>query len=502
MYPAISDFYEPQLVTVDGQDVANTVLPNQGNKCEFVQVPPQICQNSRLNADFVIRQESDAASIPAEGGSRAVSHVPPPSYWRPVSEWENPIWGWLVINYADQGIQIFLADGTFYREVRVGGRDGATAEPKWLPFAQDASLPPNKDNAQLDALVKKMQDASYLRGLWIMISTAIKNMPASPSSYSQFLGSIVGKPLALVNMGVALELEGPALGNQSTKTGLRSNSPEVYLLPDDAPEGRPSYELQVKLGDKGREYDGLVGYFDTVENPTESNRGKELILEYVNTYFVNENENEANHPPDGITNLHLVSTKNYPKLKPFWVHPFPNKGGQYEGPYITPQQYMDDRNRKMKVYGAIMDPFTPVHAFSSFMPTKSLQLPPWTWQDAMQNITAFFHAGPLSVTHDVGVYDRSHPLTTKSMKDAPPRNVAFPSLGAGDWNWLQPFDEKLDLPLFNAFGIEKKGNIISPGFEKGPYTALEGFLQLRRPIMVQKPEDVAEEAETGAAGVQ
>lgn len=505
IYPAISDFYQPQTVTVDGKTQANTVLQNDGPRCEFVQLPPQINQAARLNADFVVRQRN----LDDKGEEIAPRPDIFSSYWRPVDEWENPIWGWLVINYADQGIQIFLADGTFYREVRVGGRDGAIAEPKWLPFACDDNVPepgggggdPNKkpptvkDNKQLDELVEKMKDANYLRGLWIMISTAINNMAPSPSAYSQFLGSIVGKPLALVNMGISLELEKPALVNQSTKTSVMSATPERYLLAADAPPPAPSYEFQVKLGDKAREADGLVGYFKTIAEPTVNDNEKELVLEDVYTYFFNE-DGKKTAPPPGIKNLVPIDNEpdtSYPKLKPFWVAPFPHSGGHYDGktrPYISPQQYRDLRNNEMKVYGAILDPFTPIHAFSSFLPAKSLQLPSWTWQDAMQNMVAFFHAGPLNVVKDVGDFVKDDLLTTKSMKDAPKRNVAIPSLGVGDWNWLQPFDiEGDELPSYNPYGIERKGNPMAPGFEKAPYTAIEGFLQLRRPIMVEKPAD-------------
>ncbi|KAI1092448.1 hypothetical protein F5B19DRAFT_209705 [Rostrohypoxylon terebratum] len=469
LYPCISDFYQPQLVTVDSVKVANTVHPNEGTKCEFIQLPPQINQNSRLNADFVIRQKGSGA----DGLS----------YWRPVTEWENPIWGWLVINYADYGIQVFLPDGTFYREVRIGGPNGALAEPKWLPFAKDPSLPQDENNAQLDALVEKLRDKDYLLGFWVMIGTAIQNMPATPGSYAQFLGSIVGKPLALANMGWSLELDGPPLQNQSTKAKV--TEPEIHLLPGQ--DYLASYELQVKLGDEHREYDGLVGYFDSDPNPTE---GRELILDYVNTYFVAEKPGDK----PAAESLHPINTSNYPKFQPYWVPPFPNDNAgnaEYSPPYITPEQYTETRNSKMRVFGAILDPFTPTHGLSSFLPAKSLQLPSWTWQSAMQNITAFFHSGPLNVTQDVGDYDSTHPLTTTSMKDTPTRNISLPSLGAGDWNWLQPFlnpDSTQDFPVFNAFGIEKKGNLMTPGFQKGPYTAVEGFLQLRRPIMVDNPK--------------
>ena len=36
--------------------------------------------------------------------------------WRPTTEWENPVWGWLLINYRDSGVQIFDGKGTFLAE--------------------------------------------------------------------------------------------------------------------------------------------------------------------------------------------------------------------------------------------------------------------------------------------------------------------------------------------------------------------------------------------------
>ncbi|KAF7559946.1 hypothetical protein G7046_g4214 [Stylonectria norvegica] len=487
LYPCISDFYEPQVVNLDdGTTQANTVVQNSGSNCEFIQLPPQINQNARLNADFVIRASIDSSDDPSGHPKNKVSDS---AYWRPVNEWENPIWGWVVTNYADYGIQLFLPDGTFYREVRFGGPEGVEVEPKWLPFAPDPKLPQTGNTAQLDALVERLGNKEYLGGFWNMIVTALDNMTPPPNSYAQFLGSIVGRPLALANMGWSLELDGPPLKNQSTKTKDAVKDPLIHLLPRES-DDQHSYTFQVKLGDRYREYDGLVGYFDSNPHPKPGNNGSdELILDYVNTYFASERKGE--HSAE--ENLRPISTNNYPKFKPFWVPPFPEEPpyNDKKAPPIAPDDYTDRRNRQMHVFGAILDPFTPVHAYSSVLPARALQLAPWTWQDAMQNMTAFFHAGPLTVMAELGEYDASHPLTTSSVKDTPARNVALPSLPAGDWSWLQPFVDPVpihDLPVFNAYGIEKKGNILSPGFQKGPYTATEGFLQLRRPIMVEKPD--------------
>jgi hypothetical protein len=466
LYPCISDFYEPQMVK--NTQTANTVIKDSDGQCEFIQLPPQINQNARLNADFVKRTADDPPDDP---------RVQDPAYWRPTTEWENPIWGWIVINYADYGIQLFLPDGTFYREVRIGGPNGALENPKWAPISPDQSTQ-GADTAQLDALVERLNKADYATGFWNMITTAMDNLPPAPNAYAQFLNSIVGKPLALVNMGWSLELDGPQLVNQSTDSTVQFPNPSLLPLGPGAPPS-DQYKFQVKLGDKEREYDGLVGYFDVIKvNPP---KGQELDLSYVNTYF---------HPDQQMTPLKPLTTDDYPKFEAFWVPlfvpPFPEFPPFDQTP-ITPAAYTSERNKAMQIYGAIVDPFTPIHAYSSFLPATALQLPSWTWQQAMNTMTAFFHTGPMTLTGDVQAYDPSRKLTTKNMKDMPTANVALPALGAGDWNWLQPYVDPqgsdIDPPVYNAYGIEKKGDVLKPGFQKGPYTAIEGFLQLRDPIM-------------------
>lgn len=480
LYPAISDFYEPQTITLQGDEYANTVLEQKPLLCEFLQLPPQINQSARLNASFVKRIAEEAVA------SDELSSL---AKWRPATEWEMPIWGWVVTNYADYGIQLFLPNGIFYREVRVGGPLGALVTPAWMPFAPDKASG-GWQTAQLDALVDRLLDPAYLKGFWHMITTAQDNLPPAPTAYAQFLNSIVGKPLALVNMGWSLELDGPPLVNQSTKATV--TRPERLLTKPPKNDPSPYYQFQVRLGDRDSEYDGLVGYFDT-KTPTSD----ELNLDYINTFFAPEGSGETLKP------LRRLDTASYPLFTAFWSPPFPT-----DPPYndaariVSPAGFTDRRNAQMSVFGAIVDPFTAVHAYSSFLPPVALSLPPWTWQGAMDSMTAFLHAGPLTLPlQQVPAFNKDEVLTSANARDMPKRDVPLPALAAGDWSWFQPYAEAVTAaggepdppaPVFNPFGIEKRGDLRQPGFQKGPYTAVEGFLQLRHPIMM--PKDTPDEA--------
>ncbi|KND88085.1 hypothetical protein TOPH_07324 [Tolypocladium ophioglossoides CBS 100239] len=480
LYPCISDFYEPQTIKLeDGKEYANTVLQDNAAQCEFLQLPPQVNQNARLNATFVKRIADD----PKDERKRFRSPKAPdtgtqgPATWRLASEWENPIWGWVITNWADYGIQLFLPDGTFYREVRFGGPLGALDAPKCLPFSPDKDTQPTPETRQLDALVDKLVDPVFLKGFWYMITTAQEKLPAAPNAYAQFLNSIVGKPLALVNTGWSLELDAPPFVVQSTKSKVME--PERHLTePADSESKKDYYQLQVRLGDRDAAYDGLVGYFDTTAPGTD-----ELNLDYIKTFFAPEK--------DQMTPLKPLNTGEYPLFTPFWEPPYPTEA-PYDDPtrQIQPVDFDDRRNARMSVFGAIVDPFTPVHAYSSFLPSSELLLPTWTWQKAMDTMTAFFHAGPLTVPlNDVPDYSAAEKLTTQNARDIPKRDIQLPSLGPGDWSWFEPYaveGEGDGQPVFNPFGIEKRGDLTKPGFQSGPYTAIEGFLQLRNPILMPK----------------
>lgn len=62
--------------------------------------------------------------------------------------------------------------------------------------------------------------------------------------------SVLGKPLAIVQMGFSLELANAPLKNQSTIAPL---DPKLDIT---------SYYFSMKLGDKDNTLDGLVGYFN------------------------------------------------------------------------------------------------------------------------------------------------------------------------------------------------------------------------------------------------
>lgn len=366
----------------------------------------------------------------------------------------------------ENAIQFFLENGTFYREVRLGGEEGGAKSEEWLPFKDTDKT--SGDKTQLDRLIARIAGSqSYLEAFMAMIRGAMDYAAAAPDSYGQFLNSVVGRPLALVNMAWSLELGTDEMTNQSDILPL---DPRWSLLRETKKPGHvddPVYTFPIKLGDEKRAYDGLVGYFQTLPEAQQT-RSSYLDLSTCYTFYGLDQLGEG-------SSLTKIGQSNYPKLSPFHLNPVKDSAADLE----------QQRNRMLarSTFGAVLDPFRPVHGFTGILPIQPLSVPEWTWQEAMAKMTAFFHVGPLSVVRDVPAFDERFVLTDRTDLGDDGQVVAdgaaLPKLGTGDWAWLQPYSE--DGTSFMPLGLA--GADTRPTLQNGPYSAIEGYLQLRRPIV-------------------
>ncbi|KAF2403812.1 hypothetical protein EJ06DRAFT_579746 [Trichodelitschia bisporula] len=522
LYPVLSEYFHPQHLSTDpaseGYLQAKSVGKDPFGSCQFGQYPPIINQDTRINTAFMHWDEKAGVS----------------GLWRPCTEWENPIWGYLVVNYAEYAMQVFLPDGQFYREIRMGGPTGTTEKPAWAPFEQPkeglekVTGSPTEAQAlvQLDNLLSRFKDLSYLQNFFRMINKSLDSIAHTPNSYADYLSSIVGRPLAIANMGYSIELAQPPFKNQCT-------------LPTDADVSKPleSYDFKLKLGDRDRVYDGLVGYFDS--SADFEHFGTELNLDTVYTYYPTDEAPTAEIQP-----------ANYLHAQPYH---FSTADASRTTAAAATDPNMTDATaqaaaaaftevhwRKMKLAGVIFDPFSKLHVYSGILPIATLQLPQWSLQAAMQSMTAFFSMGPLLITtpdlqrqynpkrnltkeinllalEEVEKADEDADKDKDGKKDektdekkvdpaqpVPFKGIPIPAIQSAEWNWLQPFARDIVAPTdggagdagavagsgttvpkkethWNPFVITHLDN--KPKFEKGPYTAIEGYLQLKRPIM-------------------
>lgn len=506
LYPILSEYFHPQHLSSKKDDPkygqANTVGKDPFGYCQYAQYPHTINQDARMNASFLTWDKTAGQTFGKNG------------LWRPCTEWENPVWAYLIVNYAEYAVQLFLPDGQFYREVRLGGPSGATESSSWTPFEQPTNTIGRTDQfVQLDNLLQKFKDQNYLESFIRMINASLGSVAHTPNSYADYLSSIVGRPLALANIGYSLELAEEPFVNHSTDP--RGVDPPKDLL---------HYDFSVKIGDKDRIYDGLVGYFDW--NKDWENFGKELNLDTMYTYYPDKSSSTTTEIGTG--------TYQFPSVRPYH-----RKMGMSKFTVPTTQDlnaasqtsldYTYEHYQNLRLAGVLFDPFSALHLYSGILPITTLQLPSWSLQSALQSITAFFHIGPLLITTpdlqdryldarklsketDLAALTEVEDTTDETDPANPPRfkGVPLPALASADWTWLQPYARpdtsaaataavssggaaapaatpvpvtlKTSMTtIFNPFVVAQLDN--KPKFEKGPYTAIEGYLQLKKPIM-------------------
>jgi hypothetical protein len=475
IYPSLSEYLAPDIV--DG--ALNTVFksdhtvpgPDREGEwplCEYIQLSPSINQEARINASYLIR---DTLQAP----------------WRDATEYENPVVGWIIINYADSALQLFYPDGRFYREIRKGGPSSQDVSPKYIPFDAGTINVTTPQTAQLDELISKLSPdpqnptdrnyVQYLQAWFDMINGSIQNMPFPPSDYSGYANAIVGKPLAIVNAGWSVEMAAPAIKAQNTRGKLPTDdgSNEQQIL--------ENYSFPLKIGDIERSYDGLVGYFLVKDSPSATASTSTPDLSKMYTYF-------APTPTSNVVDI-SSDTSQLPKLHPYYLDPDPLMQIDLTGAHAA----------HYTVTTLVIDPYTPIHAFSPILPTKSLKLPPWTIKQAFQKMHAFFHLGPSLLTHDV---PRS-PTEARDMIADPNYAVKLPVSGRkGLWQWLQPYPRPRssgnsqvtpqksskqstgrDAHQSQVSGLEPtyipinvQEDLGQTKFEAAPYTFIEGYLQL------------------------
>ena len=400
---------------------------------QTVQIPPSLNQASRINAHYV--------QWDTNGGGM----------WVPMTEYENPVWGWLVVNYIDRGLQVYSAEGKFYGEIRDGGRT--------LPFTGDDSIL----SKELRSLVKKLiqNTDNYFDAFFKVVIGAIDAGATqhAPNSHAGHLSAVIGRPLALVTAGWSLELARPFYTNHST------TSIPVYSISD--------YRFPIKLGDKDRNYDGLLGFF----NCDKTSRGEMDFTQFY-TYFTPKNCPNSIKPiePDS----HMFAA--------FYTPPY------LDGKVRDAKVIAQEHSKQLQAVAMLVDPFTPVHAYSGFHPPMKLEIPHWVVEKTMKDITSFFRVGPLIIPQDIPAYDSKRKLTSgaslDNIPDAPKDvpGLPAPRAAVADWAWLQPYfnndqSATINSLTYNPFPVTAVPKEL--GLEAPPYTAVDGYLYQKRPIATE-----------------
>ncbi|KAJ0166836.1 hypothetical protein CTA2_5663 [Colletotrichum tanaceti] len=394
LYPCVSPHLscEPKLGSPDSAPWPNTVYDadEQPGLCQLFQVAPRINQDARLNASFVVEAQQVGS------GSGSGSEV----QYRPITPFENPIWGWIIINNLDKSFQVFNAGGRFVREFCLLPDSNKVATPSPPPevhraaAAAAAAAPPGPGpgpgpglgptgtasapgEKRLASLLRNLLSFPYALGMLTMLEEAYQATSSSTAEHADFLPAAFGRAFCLADFGCSIELACPPFENTCTQH---------------PPEGPPmsplsGYKFPVGLGNAGAGFDGLAGYFDTVGDP-------DMGDIYSDFGDARDPGSDAPGPRPNP-----VVRRSGPSLSLDPYHPSGIDGGGGGGGR-TAAAYASSHRAALQVRGVILDPMRPLHIYTGgLFPMKEVVLPRWAVGAAMAEMHAFFSAGPLLVPH-------------------------------------------------------------------------------------------------------
>ncbi|KAK0713176.1 hypothetical protein B0T26DRAFT_804057 [Lasiosphaeria miniovina] len=403
LYPCVS----PGLScgVVEGHDSDKNYMPNtaikadkEPNICQFVQVPPRINQEARLNARFLMPTDTDDASAPR----------------RSVGDWDNPIWAWLVVNFQNESVQLYNGDGEFALEIVLDDNNSKVHD----------SLGPSPPHApmitgRLATLLAALRGSYALaRALYETLAAAADSVRSSSADAQSMPPAAFGKPFCVADIGLSIELAAPARQDTSLLTAPSSRheplltaplSPHEPLLtappslrePEIDPE--KTYKFSVALGNPGAAFDGLVATF-AAEGP----------ITAVETAY---------------------DTKSAKSSSPAAKQSKPLKLTAYFLPGDTPG-LAAAHDARLHPLGIIFDAACPVHVYSgSLFPLLQVSPPAWRVDTAMRHMQAFFAAGPTLVP------TKPEPMVHTQQQQQLEPTVKMPlsaAAGGGQWSWLQP----------------------------------------------------------------
>ncbi|HUI30575.1 MAG TPA: hypothetical protein VLX91_10190 [Candidatus Acidoferrales bacterium] len=335
--------------------------PNNPLPYGSIQFTPRIVQSSELDVEILANDVS--------GKNILVSGNP------------NPVCGWLLPNHLDGGISVYDENGILLGELLPlpvpnnwrprPGASGITPPP---------AMPKDIPNETLRNVVVSIaaQTPAIFKDFLKVIDETLWMVDPLGGRKDQYLSVLIGRPLAVIQVQLNLELRGEPIYSQlwdDMATGGKSKPPLMWTKKIGEVENVP---FPVRLGSLELRNDGLIGYF---------------------------------LPTGEYTTFYSVHTS--PEI---------SKGDMYIKPIMNNSQYQGDITLQYQGPGVtatlLMDPRGCFHAYTAILPVKSVNLPANLIENFIRDINVTFQTGPI-------------------IADPGTLRIPRPAEQHGVWNWIQ-----------------------------------------------------------------
>ena len=302
-------------------------------------LPPRFSQPARINVRW----------LSAESGHQELNSHPESS----------PVCGWLLANHLDNSLAVYD-----HRGIGIGIIDQEAA---WRSIPGDnISVDPLLiKNISLRKVVQRLaitttgEDETTKRTfLQDFISTtdrALENIDPESFAHHQELALLMGRPIAVVRIGINLELKAPpaihhgwhVFRQDLLRTTRETNDFEKVKVP-------------IRIGERRQLNDGVLGYW------------KEDTAGVLNPVF----HTTVDTDDLGVSN---------PNLK------------RYEDDMLNTTQSLTDPAEHFTV---LLDPRADLHVTTGLLPAKAIHIPPHQYTEALKRISITFLSAPILTGKD------------------------------------------------------------------------------------------------------
>ena len=337
---------------------------------DVVFLPPRITQPSRLLFRWLAAVDNSIESN---------SH--------PVT---TPIFGWVLFNHLDDALMIYDGDGNAVGSFNIQGPiwQGAPGDTGSYghanPTASLDTLPNTPANDHLKNFVNGVynklvadNNRDYLQAMLTAIDRSVTSVAPGGGHQTAGLSVLIGRPLALTRASLKLELDGLPLLDQSWNSfaaAVQGGNIQSYSEREHADFDQVKFPVQI--GDLSQVSDGLIGYFQTDENDSDSSA---YATFYAHAIAGSNETGKGVLAPDFN---HLLLTPSYgvnSKMVPVVGQP----GQQY-------RKVVGQTNENSIYLTMMIDPRASIHATTGFLPTRFIDIPPNFYARALENMAVTF----------------------------------------------------------------------------------------------------------------
>lgn len=205
----------------------------------WATIKPRITQPTRLNFEWISADE------------KMITNSDPST---------TPICGWILPNHLDNSLMIYNSSGEVQGEIKFVQTSDQKKDIKWFSAPNTKLQPADLTNEQLKGFVNGLLNfgdkaADAFQELLENIDETLWSIDPLGFRQNQSLSVLIGRPLALANVGFGLEFYGLPAYSQSFP------DLEKYLQSGFNSHGFENVMFPVRMGDISQICDGLLGYF-------------------------------------------------------------------------------------------------------------------------------------------------------------------------------------------------------------------------------------------------